>query len=73
MRLHTYDNTEHFITSMIGKGDDKSAVELFRTYFTGCIIPDFEAEYGVKLKYNENFEKMLGDLKKIKGKIATNL
>lgn len=73
-KLDTYNNTVYMIESMLGEESDRdrSKKELYKTYFEKVLKPDFLKEYGIELKYNENYSQQLRELKKISKSLILN-
>ena len=62
----TYNKTKYHLECMLSKKGDKSAEELFRTFFNGVLIPEFEESYGVKIKYSKNYKGLISKLEGIR-------
>lgn len=73
-KLDTYNNTVYMIESMISEESDRdrSKRELYKTYFEKVLKTDFMEEYGIELKYNENYSQQLKELKKIRKSLILN-
>ena len=71
-KLDTYNNAYYMIESMSKEESDESKMALFKTYFDKVIIPEFYGEYGIELKYNENYSQQLRELKKIRKSLIFN-
>ncbi len=59
-----FDSTRHHLESMLSKTGDKSATDLFETFFNGVIAPEFLKSYGVELRYTKNYSKLINKLDK---------
>lgn len=57
-----FDSTKHHLESMLSKIGDKSATDLFETFFNGVIAPEFLKTYGVELRYTKNYSKLINKL-----------
>lgn len=62
----TYDKTKYHLECMLSKKGDKSAEELFQTFFNGVLSPEFEESYGVKIKYSKNYKGLISKLEGIR-------
>ena len=60
--LDIFNNTRYHLASMISKTEDKSATDLFESFFNGVIVPEFSAAYGIDLEYTSDYSALIDEL-----------
>ena len=68
----TFNITRLHLESMLSKSDDKSATDLFETFFCGVIAPEFSKSYGIDLKYTKDYGELIDELDKIYESLTVN-
>lgn len=61
----TFNTTRSHLKSMLSKSHDKSATDLFETFFNGVVAPEFSKSYGIDLKYTKNYSDLIDQLDRI--------
>jgi hypothetical protein len=68
----TFNVTRLHLESMLSKSNDKSATDLFKTFFCGVIVPEFSKSYGIDLKYTKDYSKLIDELDMIHESLTVN-
>lgn len=63
--LDIFNNTRYHLASMIHKREDKSATDLFETFFNVVIAPEFSTTYGIDLEYTSDYSALIDELDEI--------